>query len=182
MFIDSLVNRSTYILCYAIIVQGLVLDSIPRVVLEIARREAEKLGMSIDEYLVELVSQSLDPKNRVREYIEAAKELLEQSVEELKKDDIRQAAEKLWGAAALAIKAYAMAKEGKRLSSHGELWEYKRKLMRELGRWVYDSWSAANEMHTCFYEDWCTSEDVKEALQRVTRLVKEVARKLGLHA
>jgi len=84
MFIDSLVNRSTYILCYAIIVQGLVLDSIPRVVLEIARREAEKLGMSIDEYLVELVSQSLDPKNRVREYIEAAKELLEQSVEELR--------------------------------------------------------------------------------------------------
>lgn len=33
------------------------------------REEAEKLGISADEYLVELLSQGLDPKNKALEYI-----------------------------------------------------------------------------------------------------------------
>ncbi len=43
------------------------------------REEAERLGVSIDEYLVELLSQGLDPRDRAIEYVEAAKELLEKS-------------------------------------------------------------------------------------------------------
>ncbi len=48
------------------------------------------------------------------------------------KGDVQQAAEKLWGAAALAVKAYASWREGKRLASHRELWEYSKKLINEL--------------------------------------------------
>ena len=87
---------------------------------------------------------------------------------------MRQAAEKVWGSAALAVKAYAYWKEGKRLASHGELWEYKRKLEKEMGEWVRDAWANATEMHVCFYEGWCNDEDVREALERVERLVREV--------
>ncbi len=61
------------------------------------QKEAEKLGMSLEEYVLELVAQGLDPKNRAREYIEAAKDLLSQAREELERDNARQAAEKLWG-------------------------------------------------------------------------------------
>jgi len=43
-------------------------------------------------------------------YLEEAKRFLERAKEELKKGDIRQATEKVWGAAALAIKAHASAK------------------------------------------------------------------------
>ena len=139
------------------------------------REEAEKQGLSVEEYLVELLSQSLDPRERAREYIEAAKELLEQAREELEKGDIRQAAEKLWSAAALAVKAYAWLKDGKRLTSHGELWEYKRRLENELGEWVYDAWMSANGMHTCFYESWCTERDVRTAYKRIERLVNTIA-------
>ena len=32
----------------------------------------------------------------------------------------------------------------------------------------------ANGMHTCFYEGWCTREDVEEALEEVAKLVGEV--------
>ena len=85
--------------------------------------EARKHDMTPEEYLLELLTQDLDPPEKAKEYIKASKELLEEAKEELQKGNVRQAAEKVWGSAALAVKAYAYWKEGKRLSSHGELWE-----------------------------------------------------------
>lgn len=35
----------------------------------------------------------------------------------------------------MAVKAYAEWREARRLASHRELWEYKRKMEKELGRW-----------------------------------------------
>ena len=139
------------------------------------RDEAEKSGLSVEEYLVELLSRGIDPRDRAKEYLEAAEDLLEEAREELGKGNVRQAAEKLWGAAALAVKAYAYLREGKRLTSHGELWEYMRLMAREVGRWVRGAWMYANGMHTCFYEGWCTREDVEDAIENIERLVKEVA-------
>ena len=60
------------------------------------------------------------------------------------------------------------------MSVHGELWEYKRRLEAELGSWVYTVWAVANTMHTCFYEGWCSREDVERALGEVAKLVEEV--------
>jgi hypothetical protein len=139
------------------------------------REEAEKLGFSVDEYLVELLSRNMDPRDRSREYVEAAMDLLKEAKEELSRGNVRQAAEKLWGAVALAVKAYAYWREGKRLTSHGELWEYKRRLEEELGEWVSDAWFAGNSMHVCFYEDWCAERDVEDAYKRIEKLVKKVA-------
>ena len=138
------------------------------------REEAEKLGASIDEYLVELLSQGLDPRDRAVEYIEAAENLLEEAREELRNGNVRQAAEKTWGVAALAIKAYAYWREGKRLTSHGELWRYIDIMAKEVGDWVRDAFHAGHAMHTCFYEGWCTDEGVKASLNRVEKLVREV--------
>jgi len=103
--------------------------------------------------MVELLSHGLDPKGKAVEYIEAAEGLLVEAQEGLGKKNIRQAAEKLWGASVLAVKAYAYWGDEKCLVSHGELWEYKRRLEDKLGEWVHDSWASAAEMHVCFYED-----------------------------
>ncbi len=138
------------------------------------REEAEKLGVSIDEYLVELLSQEMDPRSRAVEYIEAAMDLLREAREELEKNNVRQAAEKLWGATTLTVKAYAYWKEKKRLSSHGELWSYEKEIRRELGEWVSDAWAQATAMHICFYEGWCSREHVEDALKRIEKLVKTV--------
>ena len=116
------------------------------------REEARRLGMTSQEYLVELVTQGLDPDERVVEYVESAKELLEGAREELERGDVRQAAEKAWGAAALAVEAYAEWREGRRLTSHRELWEYKRVMERDVGEWVHNAWMNAVGMHVCFYE------------------------------
>ncbi len=147
---------------------------LPRRIAERLRQEAEKQGASLEELVIEAVLGNLDPPERAREYIEAAEELLIQAEQELEKGDIRQAAEKLWGAAALAIKAYASWRDGKRLTSHSELWMYKNKVKHKLGEWVHDAWMSANGMHTCFYEGWCSEEDVRDALKRIEKLVQEV--------
>ncbi len=139
------------------------------------REEAERLGISVDEYLVGLLSQDLDPKDKALEYVKAAEDLLEEAREELGKGNVKQAAEKLWEAAALTVKAYAYLRDGKRLTSHGELWEWKRRLEDEPGEWVHDAWADATAMHVCFYEDWCKEKDVATARKRVERPVKEVA-------
>ena len=137
------------------------------------------MGLSLDEYLIELILRDLDPPERALDYAEAAGELLEQAREELRRGEVRQAAEKAWGAAALAVKAYAAWREGRRLASHGELWAYSRRLIDELGEWVHDSWMSATGMHVCFYEGWCTERHVEEALKRIERLVRAVREKLA---
>ena len=142
------------------------------------REEAKRLGVAPEELLADMLLRDLDPPEASKTYIEAALQLLDEALVELGEGDVRQAAEKLWGAAALAVKAYAAWREGRRLSSHGELWEYKRRLEKELGSWVSDAWAHANAMDTCFYEGWCGREDVEDAYSRVKRLVREVAKKI----
>ena len=149
----------------------------PRVA-EKLEKEARKMGLGLEEYLLELALRDLDPSERAVEYIDAAEELLREAREELEKGNVRQAAEKLWGASALAVKAYAEWKDSRRLVSHGELWEYSKKLIEELGDWVYDSWMAANGMHTCFYEGWCTEKHVEEAVKRIEKLVSEIKKRI----
>ena len=151
-----------------------VIIKLPQRIAKRLEEEARKRGAILEEYLLELIAIDLDPAEMAKEYIEVSKNLVEEAKEELKKDDVRQAAEKAWGAAALAVKAYAIWKEEQRLSSHGELWSYKRKLERELGEWVSDAWAQATAMHVCFYEGWCEMEDVEVAIKRIERLVHEV--------
>ena len=71
---------------------------------------------------------------------------------ELAKGSVRQATRKLWSATVLAIKAYAVWRDGKGLTGHGGLWRYKDVVADELGEWVRGSWNAGNSMYTRFYE------------------------------
>jgi len=157
-------------LSYQLVIKGRIAQRI--------LEESERLGVTPEEYLVELLSQDLDPKSRAMEYVEAARELIKEAREEMGKGNVRQAAEKLWGAAALAVKAYAYWRDGKRLTSHGELWEYKRRLVKEMGEWVGDAWARATEMHVCFYEGWCAGEDVESVVKHVEKLVEEIASRI----
>ena len=69
--------------------------TLPQRIAEKVRQEAKKQGLSIEEYVIEILSQGLDPSSRTASYIEAAETLLEQAREELRRGDVRQAAEKL---------------------------------------------------------------------------------------
>ncbi len=72
---------------------GVEVISIPRSIVEKLRLEASRLGLSLEEHIIELAVQNLDPPLIAQEYIKAAKELLEQSKQELERGNVRQAAE-----------------------------------------------------------------------------------------
>jgi len=139
------------------------------------REAAEKHGMTPEEYIVDLLTRDLDPKERVREYIEAARSLIAQARGELERGDLRQASEKIWGACALAIKAHALARKGLGLESHEELWLYKNEVARELGDWVRTAFLKADSMHKNSYEGLATREDVEDSLREVEKLVSAIS-------
>ncbi len=132
----------------------------------------------VDELAIELLTQDVDPKTKVKDYVEASMELLRQASIEVDKGDIRQAAEKIWGAVALSVKAYALWRDGRRLSSHRELWEYKDVIAQELGGWVREVFREASTLHICFYEGWCTRQDVVDVLGKVRKLVSTIMDKI----
>ncbi|MHA1711998.1 MAG: PaREP1 family protein [Candidatus Freyarchaeota archaeon] len=148
---------------------------LPKAVAQRLEKKAREAGVSLSEYLFTIVTRDLDPNTRAEWYIDGASELLDQAREELGKGDLRQASEKIWGACALSIKAYASFKEGKRLESHGDLWIYKNKVAQDLGEYVKTAFRQADSMHKNFYENLATGEDVEDVAKEVAKLVKDVA-------
>ena len=155
--------------------------TLPEVLAEEIEKRARKLGISIEECLFDTLLKELSPNESYNKYLEEAQQLLEQAKEELKKQDLRQASEKIWGACALAIKAHAMARKGIKPQSHKDLWMYKEEAAKELGNWIKVAFRQANLMHVNFYEDMATREDVEEVLKEVEKLVKTIKETLKTH-
>ncbi|MBP1448784.1 MAG: hypothetical protein JZD41_02040 [Thermoproteus sp.] len=151
---------------------------LPRGLAERLRWEAERAGVSLDVYIFDVLSSSLDLIESGKAYAEASYFLLVRAEDELAKGDVKEAAEKAWGAAALAVKAYAALKEEKKLENVVELWEYVRALSRGLGEWIFDAWAHANAMLACSRDGLCTAEHVEVALKRIRALVDEIKKRL----
>ena len=151
-----------------------VATEVPEGLLASLKREARNRGLSLEELVLEKLSDGLSDEEKVGAYLEAAEALLSGAREALAKGELRQASEKIWGATALAIKAHALAREGRRLTSHSELWEHKELVVAELGPWARDAWAHAASMHVNFHEGWATEADVREALERVGKLVRAI--------
>ena len=151
---------------------------LPRAVAERLRKKAREEGVTLSEYVIELLSKELSPEDRAKEYIRTALEITDQVLREVERGDLRQISERIWEAAALAIKAYAYAIEGRRLINRGELWQYKDRVAREIGDWIHDAWAHATEMHVNYYEGWATRETVEKAAKRVREMIEAILNKL----
>jgi len=111
---------------------------------------------------------------QVLKYRTAASELLEQGFAELTVGDLRQASEKGWGAAAIAVKAVA---EGRGWShgSHDDLFAAVDRLARELPEaGLFSSFTAAAALRQNFYEGWQTPDLVAHNLEQARRFVEAV--------
>lgn len=155
--------------------------SVPKRLMQALRRKAEESGSTPMETLLDVIIAATDPEERPVAYIEAAQELLVQARKELEAGDDRQASEKIWGAAALAVKAYAYARAQRRITSHSELWHYKSRIAEELGDWIHDAWAQANAMHTNSYEGWADKQSIQKALDRVEKLTEAIKRRINKH-
>ena len=100
-------------------------------------------------------------------YQEASLHLLAQAESELDDGDLRQASEKGWGAAALAVKAVCE-RRAWRHRTHRHLHEAVALLVEETGDPSLDScFSTANRLHMNFYELYDGAEYVSRALAEV---------------
>ena len=152
--------------------------SLPRIIIEELKRKADEAGISIDEYLFDIIVRDSDPNMAVEKYLKGAQQLIEQAEEEIKKENLRQASEKVWGACALAVKAHALARKGARLESYRDLWMYKNEIAKEIGDWIRIVFKLADSMHKNFYENLATREDVEDVLKEVKKLVKSITRSI----
>ena len=148
---------------------------LPRVLLEKLRKTSEARGVSVEELIIDKLSEEVDPESRAEAYWEMAEEYLREAEGELRRGDFRQASEKVWGAAALAVKAIAYEREGRRLASHGELWEYVDRLIEETGdEELGDLWRTATAMHVNFYENWAPQREVERSLKRAEAFLEKL--------
>ena len=109
------------------------------------------------------------------EYRTASTTLYDQAMNELDVGDLRQASEKLWGAAAQALKSLAE-RRGWRHGSHGEFYKIIRRLRDERDvTGLTQQFAFASELHTNFYENWLDESEIRERANQVQEFVETLA-------
>ena len=115
-------------------------------------------------------------------YREASQEYLQHAHQALEEGDYPQASEKLWGAAAVMVKAVAESR-GWPHNGHNQLFSAINRLADETGDEELPTlFRAAGFLHTNFYERWLPPEDVARAAGEVNRLLQKLGEHLGVSA
>ena len=144
------------------------------------RKRAEEMGYLPDELAVELLrerlNEELDPEDLVEHYRALSEKYLAEAKEFLSKEDIVQTSEKLWGAAALAVKMVA-AKRGLKLEAHRSLWDFVSRLSRESGdEEIITFFHVANSLHRNFYENQMNKASLEVAIRNIEQLIEKLKR------
>ena len=109
------------------------------------------------------------------EYRTASSTLFDQAMIELDAGDLGQASEKLWGAGAQALKSIAE-QRGWRHGSHAHFY----RIMARLEDETEDpdlmlQFSAANELHINFYENWLDEDQIRRRADIVREFVHRLS-------
>ena len=111
---------------------------------------------------------------RTQYHADTAREELARARAYLDEDDLLQASEKGWGAAAQVVKAAAETR-GWRHGSHCDLFAVITRLVDETGNGdIRRGFNDAGALHTNFYEGWLDRESVEANLARVSEFVEKV--------
>jgi len=109
-----------------------------------------------------------------RYYNVTGREFLTKAHTYLAEDDLLQASEKGWGAAAQMVKGVAEA-GGWPHNGHHELWRAVNLIVDQTGdREIRIAFAAAAALHTNFYEGWLPRETVEDYLAQVEGLVSKL--------
>jgi len=111
-------------------------------------------------------------------YLKLLDGYLREADEMLDRGNFTQASEKLWGAAAEAVKTVAAAR-GVELPSHRDLWEFTAKLDKEHPEWdLLSLFHTANSLHVNFYENWLPPEAVKRGSESVREFAEKLKKRI----
>jgi hypothetical protein len=108
------------------------------------------------------------------EHIDIGRELLARAEEAAAQDDLLQASEKGWGAAAHMVKGVAQRKRW-RHDGHRELYQVVNRLAQETeDRQIRVLFNSASALHSNFYENWMPKEMVEDSLAQVREFVRKL--------
>lgn len=121
-------------------------------------------------------------KEEVEKFIKEAKRRREESsklyhnFEKIREEDSEKAGEFLWGAVNNLIYAMGLS-YGKKLGSHGKIKEFMRQICNEE---IYESFIAAEDLHSNFYHSWMDEERFKMAVKEAVKVIMELDKMLKL--
>ena len=108
------------------------------------------------------------------EHINTGREFLARAEEAAAQDDLLQASEKGWGAAAHMVKAVAQRK-GWRHDGHRELYHAVNRMAQETGdRQIRLLFNSASALHSNFYENWMPREMIEDSLAQVREFLRKL--------
>lgn len=111
-------------------------------------------------------------------YAELNQKCLREADELLRKHDLPQASEKLWGAFVDAIKAVA-GKRGQMLGTLRSIAQFVLTLQKELPELaLHDAFRHAESLHTNFFEDHLPEESVRLSAQVVRETIENLRYKI----
>ena len=111
---------------------------------------------------------------KTRYYNVTGRDFLAKAHTYLAEDDLLQASEQGWGAAAEMVKSIAEAR-GWPHNGHHELWGVVNRLVDETGdRNIRTAFGLAGTLHTNFYEGWLPRETVGDFLAQIDELVSKL--------
>ena len=108
------------------------------------------------------------------EHTITSRELFGKAEEALVQDDLLQASEKGWGAAAHLVKSVAQRRNW-RHDGHRELYQVVNRLAQETGdNQIRVLFNSASALHMNFYENWMPKEMVEESLAQVAEFLRKL--------
>jgi len=151
---------------------------LPKKLDEKLRKKAEETGALPEElgieFLLKALNEELDPEDLGEHYQALSEKYLAEAKEFLGRGDTVQASEKLWGSAALAVKAVA-ARRRLKLERHGSLWDFVSRFSSESkDEDIIRFFGEANTLHRNFYEN----EMDKNAIEVISRDIDKLIAKL----
>ncbi len=123
------------------------------------------------EWFLNSLNEELDPEDLVEHYKALSDKYLAEAKELLKEGNLVQVSEKLWGAAALAVKMVA-ARRRLKLERHRSLWDFVSELSSEKqDKDIIRFFHISNSLHRNFYENQMNQEAIEIALEDIEQLI-----------
>ncbi|AAL64753.1 paREP8 [Pyrobaculum aerophilum str. IM2] len=143
-------------------------------VLEVLRKAAG--GRDLDEFLLELVADKLDPRDRVEAYLALHEKYLREAEELYARGDLPQAGEKYWGAVTALLNAIAE-KRGMPHYSHRDYSLIVGRLYKETrDRDLVVGFRMAEGLHANFYNNFMEREEFDLHREAVKILIEKLRR------
>ncbi|GAB6947576.1 PaREP1 family protein [Vulcanisaeta sp. JCM 16161] len=142
------------------------------IVAEVLRRVAG--DKDVEEFIIELIADRLDPKDRVDVYLRLHEKYLNEAEELFNKGDLTQAGEKYWGAVTALLNAIGEMR-GLPHYSHRDYSVIIDELYRETGdRDLVIGFRLAEGLHANFYHNFMSREEFQLHRETVIELVKKL--------